>query len=85
MRVVPLATINPLPGTIQVSVSGGTLALSWPTNAGWILQAQTNALSVGLVSNSNAWFNVPGSELVTSTNMPIVQTNGAVFYRMVHP
>lgn len=85
LLVVPPVTINPLPGTIQFSVSGSTLALSWPTNAGWILQAQTNTLSVGLVANSNAWFNVPGSELVTSTNFPIVPTNGAVFYRMVHP
>ena len=77
--------INPLPGTIQFNLSGSTLALSWPTNLGWILQSQTNALNVGLVTNSSAWFNVPGSELVTSTNMPIHPANGSVFYRMVHP
>jgi len=85
LLVVPPVTINPLPGTIRVSVSGSTLVLGWPTNSGWILQSQTNTLNVGLVSNSNAWFNVPGSDLVTNLNIPIVATNGAVFYRMVHP
>jgi autotransporter-associated beta strand protein len=85
LLVVPLVTINPLPGTIQFNVTGGTLALSWPTNQGWILQSQTNALNVGLVANSNVWFNVPGSQLVTNTNITINPANGAVFYRMVHP
>jgi fibronectin-binding autotransporter adhesin len=85
LRVVPPAPINPLPGTIQIGVSGNTLALSWPTNAGWILQTQTNALNVGLVAANNAWFNVPGSELATSTNITINPANGTVFFRMVHP
>jgi len=78
-------TINPLPGMIQVKVSGSTLALSWPTNLGWLLQSQTNALNVGLLTNSSAWFNVLGSDQVTSTNLTINPANGAVFYRMVHP
>ena len=86
LLVVPLAPpINPLPGTIQVNVSGSTLALSWPTNLGWILQSQTNPPHVGLINNSSAWFDVPGSELVTSTNMPINHANGSVFYQMIHP
>jgi autotransporter-associated beta strand protein len=85
LLVVPPATINPLPGTIQASVSGSTLALAWPTNAGWILQSQTNTLDVGLVSNTNAWFNVPGSELLTNVNITINPTNGTVFYRLRLP
>ncbi len=85
LEVVPPVTINPLPGTIAVSVSGGTLSLSWPTNAGWILQSQTNALNTGLMPNGAAWFTVPGSDLVTSTNLTINPANGAVFYRMMHP
>jgi autotransporter-associated beta strand protein len=83
--VPPAPLINPLPGTIQASVSASTLTLSWPTNAGWILQSQTNALSVGLIADSNAWFNLPGSELVTSTNLAISPTNGTVFFRMIYP
>jgi autotransporter-associated beta strand protein len=74
--------INPLPGMIQFSMSGGTLALAWPTNLGWILQTQTNTLSVGLNTN---WVVVPGSTSVTNTSITINPTNGAVFYRMVHP
>jgi hypothetical protein len=83
--VGPLVTINPLPGPIQFSVSGGTLALSWPTNLGWILQSQTNALNVGLLVNSNAWFDVAGSSSTTSTNITVNMANPAVFYRLRHP
>jgi autotransporter-associated beta strand protein len=86
LQVVPLVTINPLPGPIQFSVSGGnTLALSWPTNLGWILQSQTNALSTGLTVNSNSWFDVTGSASVTSTNIPINTKNPTVFFRLRHP
>jgi hypothetical protein len=77
--------VNPRPGTLQASVSGSTLALSWPTNLGWVLQSQTNALNVGLVANTNAWFSLPGSRLVTATNLPINQANPAVFYRLMYP
>jgi hypothetical protein len=77
--------VNPLPGTLQVSVSGATLGLSWPTNRGWILQSQTNALNVGLVAQSNAWFSLPGSALVTMTNLPIDKAKPTVFYRLIYP
>ncbi|EEF60581.1 beta strand repeat-containing protein [Pedosphaera parvula] len=89
LQVIPVSTINPLPGPIQFnvqsSVSGSTLALSWPTNLGWILQSQTNALSTGLVNNSNAWFDMPGSAAVTSTNLTINPTNSTVFFRLRLP
>jgi autotransporter-associated beta strand protein len=85
LLVVPLATINPLPGPIQFSVSGSTLALSWPTNLGWILQSQTNALNAGLLVNSNAWFDVAGSSITTSNNITINPANPTVFYRLRQP
>jgi autotransporter-associated beta strand protein len=77
--------INPLPGPIQFSISGSTLALSWPTNLGWILQSQTNALNVGLVVNSNAWFDISGSSSVTSTNYTLNPANPTVFFRLRLP
>jgi len=83
LLVIP--TINSLPGPIQFSVTGTALTLSWPTNLGWILQSQTNALNVGLVATSNAWFDVAGSAGVTSTNMVITPANPSVFYRLRHP
>lgn len=74
--------INPNPGTIQFSVSGGSLNLAWPTNAGWLLQTQTNSLNTGLSTN---WVTLPGSGSATSTNMAIDPASGAVFYRLIHP
>jgi autotransporter-associated beta strand protein len=74
--------INPLAGTIQFGVSANTLTLSWPTNLGWLLQAQTNSVSVGLRTN---WVTIPDSAGVTITNFPINPANGAVFYRLAHP
>ncbi len=80
LLVVP--PINPLPGPVQFSVSGSTLALSWPTNLGWILQSQTNALNIGLSTN---WSDVAGSGSLTSTNVTISPTNSAVFFRLRQP
>lgn len=74
--------INPLPGPIQFGVSGSTLSLSWPTNAGWILQSQTNSVAAGLGTN---WVDVSGSSSVTATNITIVPTNATVFYRLRRP
>lgn len=82
LQVVPVSTINPLPGPIQFTVSGSTLALSWPTNLGWILQSQTNTLGKGLGTN---WADVAGSASTTSTSVTLVPTNPAVFFRLHHP
>jgi autotransporter-associated beta strand protein len=81
--LVPSAvTINPYPGTIQTSISGNTLNLAWPTNAGWLLQVQTNSIQVGVGTN---WVTLPGSGTITNLSVTINPTNGTVFYRMVHP
>jgi autotransporter-associated beta strand protein len=85
LLVVPLSTINPLPGPLHFSLSGSTLALSWPTNLGWILQSQTNGLGTGLVTASNAWFDLAGSAAVTTTNLVVNPTNPSVFFRLRHP
>ena len=69
--------INPNPPTIGFSLSGHTLNLAWPTNAGWLLQAQTNQLGTN-------WVTVPGSGSVTNLSIP-VNTNGSVFYRLMYP
>jgi len=78
-----IATVNPNPTNITVSVSGNILTLSWPPDyIGWRLQSQTNALAAGLRTN---WVDVTGSDsvnMVTVTNNP---ANGTVFYRMAYP
>jgi autotransporter-associated beta strand protein len=71
------------PTNITASVSGNVLTLSWPVDhLGWKLESQTNTLGVGLNTN---WVTLPGSDAVTTMNITINPTNGAVFYRMANP
>ncbi len=75
--------INTNSTNINVLVSGGNLTLSWPQDhTGWRLQTQTNSLSLGLGTN---WVTVSGSTNVDTVTVPIVKTNGSVFYRMIYP
>lgn len=71
------------PTNITFSASGNTLSLAWPADhLGWILQSQTNSLTVGISGN---WADVAGSASVTSTNVTIIPSNPTVFYRLRHP
>ncbi|WP_160164577.1 DUF5010 domain-containing protein [Pedosphaera parvula] len=71
------------PPSIVILISDDTLTLSWPADClGWRLQVQTNAPGGGLTTN---WVAVPGSELVTSTNISINPARVATFYRLIHP
>jgi hypothetical protein len=71
------------PTNIVASISGDTLALSWPADhLGWHLQVQTNAPGMGLSTN---WVMLPGSDQMTGTNFTIDPVDGAVFYRLVYP
>jgi hypothetical protein len=75
-------TVNTNPTNIVASVSGNQLTLSWPADhTGWTLQAQTNKLSTGLGTN---WVNVPDSTSTNQVIVPIVSTNGSVFYRLFY-
>jgi autotransporter-associated beta strand protein len=62
-------------------VDGNTLQMSWPaTTPAWVLEAQTNSVHTGLGTN---WVRVSTS---TTTNIvPIVPSNGSVFFRLVSP
>ena len=80
-----LAAIASYSTNISFTVAGSTLSIKWPaTHLGWILQEQTNALTVGLAS-TNAWFDVLGTASVTGTNYTINPANPTVFYRLRHP
>jgi hypothetical protein len=67
--------------TLSAQLEAGSLQLSWPTS-GWLLQTQTNALTVGLSSN---WVDVPGSTSSNAITIPIDPVNGSVFFRLVTP
>ncbi len=70
---------NPPP--INFSLSAGALSLAWPPNyLGYILQVQTNKLSVGIGTN---WVTVPNSPYVTNMSFNVIPTNGSVFYRLI--
>ncbi|MDB6065722.1 MAG: Coagulation factor 5/8 type domain protein [Pedosphaera sp.] len=80
-NVVPSASLTPT--SIAMIASGGTVDLSWPADhLGWHLQVQTNAPGAGLGTN---WVTLPGSDVVTSTNITINPAKGAVFYRLISP
>lgn len=71
------------PTNITFSVSGNTLALSWPLDhLGWFLQSQTNSLATGLKNN---WVDVAGSDSVTQTNITINPANPTAFFRLRAP
>lgn len=75
--------ISLAPPDIIAAPSGTALGLSWPADhLGWHLQVQTNAPGVGLTTN---WFTLPGSDLVSGTNILINPANGSVFYRLIYP
>jgi autotransporter-associated beta strand protein len=74
--------INPNPPVIGYTYNAGSsvLTLSWPTNAGWILQSNSISLA-----NTSDWFDVAGSSNVTTLNITNNKSSPAVFYRMVYP
>jgi fibronectin-binding autotransporter adhesin len=76
------STINPNRPPILTTFDGHHLGLNWPTNAGWILQVQTNNLATGLGGN---WADVPGSSAVTGVTNTVNPANGSVFYRLRRP
>ncbi len=79
ITVLTVSLVNPNPPVMQVSVSGNSLSLAWPTNLGWTLQ--TN--SVGLTA-TNQWFSYPGSEAITNVNITINPGKTNVFFRMIY-
>jgi hypothetical protein len=82
-RIPPNRVIPANPISIAYTASVTALTLSWPADhTGWVLQAQTNPLSVGSPTN---WLAVPGSSATNQMTMPINLANGSVFYRLCLP
>jgi hypothetical protein len=82
-NLVVASGISKTPTNIMWSVSGNQLTLSWPPDhLGWILQSQTNDLSIGIAGN---WSDVSGSETNTQSVIAIDPANAAVFFRLRLP
>jgi len=61
----------------------GQLQISWPTDhTGWQLQSQTNNLTSGLGTN---WVNISSSAQTNQMTVPLISTNGSVFFRLIKP
>ncbi len=74
------SSVNTTPTNIVVTVSSGTLTLTWPTDhTGWQLQSQTNTLSTGLGTN---WVDVANTSSTNSYSTTIDPTAPSVFYRL---
>lgn len=72
--------VNVNPPQIQLSVSGNTLHLAWPTNAGWTLLTNSVALTA-----TNQWFPYPNSANLTNADITLDPAKTNVFFRMVYP
>ncbi len=69
--------------SLNFNLNGGFINLSWPAvNLGWILQQQTNSLTVGLGTN---WVDLSDTAAVTSTNIAINPKMPTTFYRLRKP
>ncbi len=78
-----VVTVATNPTNLTASCCNGELTLSWPLNhTGWRLEAQTNPPGGGLGTN---WVVVSGSASTNLLNIPVVITNGSVFFRMIYP
>ena len=87
MDEISISSVSPFPPlpSLTCVASNGSLMVSWPpAYLGWILQAQTNALSVGLTPTW-AGVDLAGTDLVTSTNIPINLDPSMVSFRLRHP
>ena len=81
---ITVASVTPLVNTnapnLQGSVSGNTLSLAWPTNAGWTLLTNSVDLTV-----TNQWFPYPNSANLTNVNITIDPSKTNVFFKMQYP
>ena len=81
---ITVASVTPMINTnaprIQVSVTGNTLHLGWPTNAGWTLL--TNSVNLAV---TNQWFPYPNSANLTNVDITVDPVKTNVFFKMQYP
>ena len=76
----PVAATYP---PLTYGMVGGMFQISWPADhLGWLLQSQTNTLSVGLSTN---WVTIPGSGATNVFRFSNDGNSDAVFFRAIHP
>jgi hypothetical protein len=74
------------PPQLAVAITNGVLQLSWPaTHLGWILQAQTNPLPLGLTMPTNAWRDLTNTVALTNLTHAIDPATPTAFFRLRRP
>jgi hypothetical protein len=67
--------------SLGVALIGSQLQFSWPSDhTGWLLQAQSNSVGVGLGTN---WVTVTGTDATNQMSIPLDAGNGSVFFRLI--
>ena len=69
------------PTVMSASIAGNTLLLSWPSNY-LGCRLESNAVSL---TESTAWFTVPGSASTNQFSIPISASASSVFFRLAYP
>jgi fibronectin-binding autotransporter adhesin len=78
-----VSTTASYPTNITATVSGNNLQITWPaTHLGWMVEAQTNTLSVGLSTN---WVTISNTATQLGYTITMDPSKGSVFYRLRHP
>ncbi len=78
LRVVSANPASPSIGITRTE-GGKTLHLSWPSNSGWQLEAQTNQTASGL---GTIWFPVPAAVGTNQIFLPLSGSANSIFYRL---
>ncbi len=80
-EVTPTVPAAPTPTNLIWSLAGpDLLVLTWPNDAGWRLQCQTNELNRGLSSN---WLNL--DDISSPFTNLIDPASPGIFYRLAYP
>ena len=80
---IAFTPISMLPAQLGWQFNARQFQFNWPADhTGWRLQAQTNAPGAGLSTN---WVTVSGSTATNAIAVPVGNTNGSVFFRLVSP
>jgi hypothetical protein len=75
--------ISLAPVALTQALIGNQLEISWPaSHRGWFLEAQTNALGIGISTN---WTVIGASAATNFYALPLHSGNGSVFLRLVPP
>jgi hypothetical protein len=77
---VTIVSVPTAPANLNCSTSDGRFTLSWSTNyLGWSLEMRTN-LSAHVPGTG--WQSIPGSESVTTMELPAIPGTSSAFYRL---